>query len=200
MKKLSFEELINKYKKVNMLTVIKEVDGVQQGKLIRRRVLCSCDCGNTTEVSIDHYEAGRIISCGCYQKNIMKERATHNLSKSAEYKVWQGMKGRCNNPNHADYYNYGARGVTVSNEWINSFETFITDMGNRPTSTSTIERVDGSIGYCKENCCWIEKAEQSRNRRLPCEFGTSPNYQIKHENYLRRGARAKEEKLSEVVR
>lgn len=129
----------------------------------------------------------------------MKERATHSLSKSVEYKVWQGMKGRCHNPSHVDYYNYGARGITVSDEWRNSFETFITDMGNRPTPTSTIERVDGTIGYCKENCCWIEKAEQSKNRRRPCEFGTSPVYQIKHDNYLRRVAKTKEEKLLEVV-
>lgn len=183
--------------KMNMLTLLRE--GERRGKYKKRTVVCLCECGDEVEISLDQWTRKRSVSCGCYQRNIMKERATHSLSKSAEYKVWQGMKGRCHNPSHADYYNYGARGVTVSDEWMNSFETFISDMGNRPTPTSTIERVDGLLGYCKENCCWIEKAEQSKNRRRPCEFGTSPNYQIKHDNYLRRVekrvVKAKEENL-----
>jgi len=187
--------------KMNMLTLLRE--GERRGKYKKRTVVCLCECGDEVEISLDQWTRKRSVSCGCYQRNIMKERATHSLSKSAEYKVWQGMKGRCHNPNHADYYNYGARGVTVSDEWKEIFETFISDMGNRPTPTSTIERVDGLLGYCKENCCWIEKAEQSKNRRRPCEFGTSPNYQIKHDNYLRRvekrSAKAKEENLLEVV-
>ena len=187
--------------KMNMLTLLRE--GERRGKYKKRTVVCLCECGDEVEISLDQWTRKRSVSCGCYQRNIMKERATHSLSKSAEYKVWQGMKGRCHNPNHADYYNYGARGVTVSDEWKESFETFITDMGNRPTPTSTVERVDGLLGYCKENCCWIEKAEQSKNRRRPCEFGTSPNYQIKHDNYLRRvekrSAKAKEENLLEAV-
>jgi hypothetical protein len=183
--------------KMNMLTLIRE--GERRGKYKRRTVVCLCECGDEVEISLDQFVRARSVSCGCYQKSIMKERATHSLSKSAEYKVWQGMKGRCHNPNHADYYNYGARGITVSDEWKESFETFISDMGNRPTPTSTIERVNGTVGYCKENCCWVEKAEQSKNRRRPCEFGTSPNYQIKHENYLRRVARSKEEKLLEGI-
>jgi hypothetical protein len=187
--------------KMNMLTLLRE--GERRGKYKKRTVVCLCECGGEVEISLDQFVRERSVSCGCYQKSIMRDRATHSLSKSAEYKVWQGMKGRCHNPSHVDYYNYGARGVTVSEEWMNSFETFITDMGNRPTPTSTIERVDGLLGYCKENCCWIEKAEQSKNRRRPCEFGTSPNYQIKHDNYLRRvekrSAKAKEENLLEAV-
>lgn len=187
--------------KMNMLTLLRE--GERRGKYKKRTVVCLCECGGEVEISLDQFVRERSVSCGCYQKSIMRDRATHSLSKSAEYKVWQGMKGRCHNPSHVDYYNYGARGVTVSEEWMNSFETFITDMGNRPTPTSTIERVDGLLGYCKENCCWIEKAEQSKNRRRPCEFGTNPNYQIKHDNYLRRvekrSAKAKEENLLEVV-
>jgi len=193
MKKQTFEQLLgDNYKKVNMLTAIKEVDGVLQGKLLRRRVECLCDCGNTTTISIDHYRRGKIISCGCHLKDIMKARATHGLTKSPEYKVWQGMKGRCHNPSHVDYYNYGARGVTVSEEWRESFEVFIADMGSRPTDTSTVERVDNDKGYSKDNCMWLEKGEQNKNRRLPRKKGTSPNYEIKRESYLRRKERSQE--------
>ena len=176
--------------KMNMLTLLRE--GERRGKYKKRTVVCLCECGDEVEISLDQWTRKRSVSCGCYQRNIMKERATHSLSKSAEYKVWQGMKGRCHNPNHADYYNYGARGVTVSDEWKESFETFIADMGNRPTPTSTIERVDNDKGYSKDNCMWLEKSEQNKNRRLPLKKGTSPNYKIKRESYLRRKERSQE--------
>lgn len=88
------------------------------------------------------------------------------------------MKGRCHNLSHADYYNYGARGITVCQEWQDSFEVFLNDMGNRPTESSTIERIDGTKGYSKDNCVWLEKVEQSKNRRSPCKKGDSVNYQV----------------------
>lgn len=103
------------------------------------------------------------MSCGCHHKKITSETAkTHGLSKTPEYKVWQGMKGRCHNPNHADYPMWGGRGVEVSKEWF-SFESFISDMGNRPTPEHTLERIDNSKWYCKENCKWATRKEQRAN-------------------------------------
>lgn len=162
--KLSFEQIIDGHSKVNMLTAIREVDGVWQGNCNRRMVECLCDCGNTTVISIDHYKRSKIVSCGCHHKKITSETAkTHGLSKTPEYKVWQGMKGRCHNPNHADYPMWGGRGVIVCYEWMNSFESFIADMGNRPTSEYTLERIDNSKGYSKDNCKWATRKEQRAN-------------------------------------
>ena len=161
--KKSFEEIISGYEKVNMLTALREMEGVIQGKCNRRMVECLCDCGNTTVISIDHYKRSKIVSCGCHHKKRISEAAkTHGLSKTPEYKVWQGMKGRCHNPNHADYPMWGGRGVEVSKEWF-SFESFITDMGNRPTPEYTLERIDNSKGYCKDNCKWATRKEQRAN-------------------------------------
>lgn len=86
-----------------------------------------------------------------------------NISDLPEYKIWVSMRQRCNNPNERAYKHYGGRGIKVSEEW-NDFDVFQRDMGERPKGTS-IDRIDNDGNYCKENCKWSTKAQQSRNRR-----------------------------------
>lgn len=74
------------------------------------------------------------------------------------------MKARCYSPYSTSYNRYGARGVTVCQEWLDSYDAFVRDMGNRPQSLQ-IDRIDNEGGYCKENCRWVTPAENSRNRR-----------------------------------
>jgi hypothetical protein len=87
------------------------------------------------------------------------------MSGSKEHMIWQSMKDRCSNPNNKRYDLYGERGITVCDEWKNSFEQFYKDMGPKPTSKHSIDRVDVDGNYCKENCRWATDAEQSRNTR-----------------------------------
>jgi hypothetical protein len=82
---------------------------------------------------------------------------------SPEYHSWSSMKQRCLNPNHDYYPAYGGNGVTICDEWTNSFEKFLEDMGPRPKGTS-LDRRDNSKGYCKENCQWATRAHQQVNR------------------------------------
>jgi hypothetical protein len=56
-------------------------------------------------------------------------------AKMSEYRSWQSMKARCYNKNHISYKNYGERGITVCNEWLSSFETFLNDLGYKPDKT-----------------------------------------------------------------
>src|SRR5688572_5368364 len=90
---------------------------------------------------------------------------THGLQKSPEYSVWNQMKMRCYNPNVRGFPDYGGRGITVCDRWRDSFENFIADMGSRPSSRHTLDRVNNSLGYSPDNCQWRTYKDQQQNRR-----------------------------------
>lgn len=75
------------------------------------------------------------------------------------------MKMRCTSPKNISYKNYGGRGITVSDEWVDSFQNFINDMGKKPSPSHSIERLDNEKGYSKENCVWSTRTEQRKNQR-----------------------------------
>ena len=131
---------------------------------------CQCDCGNKSIVAYKHLAYGETVSCGCYREELNKRPRTHGQSckvtkgLTSTYVVWEGMKQRCHNPNYHDYKSYGGRGITVSEEWRNSFETFFADMGKKPKG-KTLERIENDEGYSKGNCKWATKKDQACNRR-----------------------------------
>ena len=157
--------------KFHYLTILKEgIPHITSGGNVHRTVLCSCKCGIEKNFQFSTIKNGNVKSCGCYSAEMARERMIlknkkHGMHSTSEYNTWQSIKKRCLNKNNKNYHNYGGRGISICDEWLNSFENFFNDMGIKPYKESSIERIDNNKGYSKLNCKWASKKEQSRNQR-----------------------------------
>lgn len=136
---------------------------------------CVCDCGKETVVRSQDLRNGHTKSCGCYGLEVSVSHtpsfSTHKESKSRLYRVWIGMKARCNNCKNKAYSNYGGRGINVCQEWDASYEAFrewALANGydeNAPRGRCTIDRINVNGNYCPENCRWVDVKTQMNNTR-----------------------------------
>lgn len=153
---------------------------------------CRCDCGNTCEVTSDRLRRGVTHSCGCYHRECVAKMAKtigikHGYYGTRLYTTWQSMKQRCYYKGSKNYKNYGARGITICEEWKNSFDNFRKwAFSNGYSDTLTIERKDVNGNYCPENCMWIPPEAQSRNRRGQLKYKGKTISQWAHELGLKR--------------
>lgn len=120
--------------------------------------LFECECGKQVIKQASDVKRGKTVSCS-------RNCTTGNPSKHPLYQTWDGIKKRCYQENATGYKNYGGRGIKMCDEWKNSFWTFVSDMGEKPFSACTIERLDNNQDYCKDNCVWATAKQQSNNRR-----------------------------------
>ena len=138
---------------------------------------CLCTkCNETIKpVKSVFLKNGETKSCRSCSKIKHGHGKRKNKKSTPTYNTYNGMIARCYNTKNDAYPDYGGRGITVSAKWRLKFEYFLVDMGERPSLIYTIEIINVNDGYYKENCIWIPKSYQSRNRR------NTPKYELNGE-------------------
>jgi hypothetical protein len=146
-------------KQFGNLTVVHEAGRDAGGKVCWA---CKCLCKKKTIVRGCDLKGGKSKSCGCGKAT---NRVTHGKCGTKIYAAWINMKTRCYNPNTDAYKNYGGRGITICNQWLNSFEAFYTDMMPTWFIGSELDRKNSDGNYSKKNCRWVTRIQQAQNKR-----------------------------------
>lgn len=145
------------------LTVEKQGLDYREKKSNRLRTTwdCKCVCGSLVSgVLTTNLQRGNSTSCGCSRT---QHNHTLHRTKTPTYSTWNAMRTRCENPCHASFKNYGAKGIEVCERW-KTFTNFLEDMGERPDGHE-IHRLDQEKGYEPGNCEWMEVSTHRKLHR-----------------------------------
>jgi len=146
---------------------LKSVSYEKVGSRNKPMAIVDCGCGSTNhKCQWNHLKDGRIATCGCGMGKF-----THGGSGTLTHDRWKSMKSRVRSNNPKTRQHYKDRGITVCDRWDNiedGFVNFLADMGECSENLE-LDRIDNDKGYSPENCRWVTKAEQVRNRRYKRE-------------------------------
>lgn len=150
---------------IDRLTVIEKTS--EKSKSGNTYYICKCECGNTTKVHSGNLASRSVKSCGCLRSDTTtKTKTKHGMRHKRIYGILKNMIGRCHDTKHISYKDYGAKGVAVCEEWRSNKSAFFEWAINNGYSDSlTIERKNPFMDYTPENCTFIPRSEQNKNKR-----------------------------------
>ena len=174
-------------KRFGLLTIVEQVDNVGFSAANRNGFtswLCRCRCGTETVVLGSNIKRGNTRSCGCEDRRLTAERSTtHGLKNHWLYPTWIEMNQRCLNPECKSFRNYGARKISICDEWRNDdvgcapayqtgdrtglvrfIEWIENNLGPKPEGYS-LDRIDNDGNYEPGNLKWSSAKEQRVNQR-----------------------------------
>lgn len=154
---IKLDEYINGFK-------IIEDYGYTKVKDVRRALVECKECKRIYECDPNKLQYRK--HCGCKKKDVIACKYVKSHPQLAQ--TFKHMKGRCYNKNNQDYYNYGARGITICDEWLNDRNKFCEWSlvnGFENDKKLSIDRINNDKGYSPENCRWATSSDQSRNTR-----------------------------------
>lgn len=156
----------------------------------KSRLRCQCDCGNIVVVHGSNFYRGDHTNCGCKISHNRKRASLRHGNnrfgeRTKEYRAWAHIIGRCRNPEDTSYPRYGGRGITVHDEWADSFDAFLRDVGQAPSPAHSIDRIDNDAGYRPGNVRWATQQEQALNTSRTIKIDGVPLVTICRERGLK---------------
>lgn len=173
--------------RVNRVLLAKRIKHFERLTVLRvedsTHILCRCQCGKRKIFLVRSVLDKKARSCGCLRaeqlakRNQLKGKA-QGLSHEPEYRIVAGAIARCHDPSNCNYWKYGRKGIRVAKVWrsdpVKFYEYVIQELGSRPSSAHTLDRIDNKCGYKPGNLRWATAAEQNRN------YSRNRNYTLKN--------------------